>query len=130
VLGLGYHRYAGVMLGSLSWDRLLILLAAALVVLGPERLPGAVRSLTRTLRQVREQVNRAADQTRAEVGPDLAEVREPLAALAELRSDLRDFTTTNLLEKPEPQPVPPASARSMTHDAGRSSSPPIDPEAT
>jgi sec-independent protein translocase protein TatB len=31
------------MLGSLGWDRLFPLLVAALVVLGPERLPGAVR---------------------------------------------------------------------------------------
>ena len=57
--------------------------------------PGAVRWATRTLREDGDQVNRAADHACTEFGPDLADIREllaaireSLAAIAEFRSDL------------------------------------------
>ena len=127
------HRYAGVMLGagSLSWDRLFILLVAALTVLGPERLPDAVRWATRTLRQVRDQVNRAADQAKTDFGPDLAEIRQPLATLAELRSDLRDFTTATTQHLFADAPASASAAAAATGGSTTDPAhPPIDPQAT
>jgi hypothetical protein len=44
------------MLGSLDFDRLFLLLVAALVVLGPERLPAAIQWVSRILRQARDQI--------------------------------------------------------------------------
>jgi sec-independent protein translocase protein TatB len=122
------------MLGSLSWDRLFMLLVTALIVLGPERLPAAVRRATHTLRQVRDQVNRAADQARTEFGPELAEMREPLAMLAETHAQLRvltaphlrDLTTAPVLVDP---PHPPPSLRTAPAPAP-SAHPAFDPQAT
>lgn len=117
------------MLGSLGWDRLFVLLVAALVVLGPERLPGAVRWVTRSLRQVRDHVNQAAAQAKTDFGPELADIRQPLATLAELRSELRDLTTAALLTDP-PAPSPPAARAASTEPLGESAYPPFDPHAT
>jgi sec-independent protein translocase protein TatB len=65
------------MLGSMSWDRLFMLLVAALVVLGPDRLPGAVSWATRTLGQVRDAVNGAADQAKTQFGPNWPRCANP-----------------------------------------------------
>jgi Sec-independent protein translocase protein TatA len=103
--------------GSLVWDRLVVLLAAALIVLGPERLPGAIVGVTRTLRQFRDQLHSAAQQAKETFDPKLG---EPLATLAEVRSDLRDLTAHVLADPPPPTPrtAPPRAY------------PPIDPQAT
>lgn len=63
----------------------MILLVAALVILGPERLPGAVRWTTRSLRQVRDYASGATSQLKQELGPEFEELRKPLAELNELR---------------------------------------------
>lgn len=64
----------------------MILLVAALVILGPERLPGAVRWTTRSLRQVRDYASGATSQLKEELGPEFDELRKPLAELNELRN--------------------------------------------
>ncbi len=63
----------------------MILLVAALVILGPERLPGAVRWTTQSLRQVRDYASGATTQLKQELGPEFDELRKPLAELNELR---------------------------------------------
>jgi Sec-independent protein translocase protein TatA len=122
------------MLGSLGRDRLFMLLVAALVVLGPERLPGAIQWATRTLRQVRDQVNRAADHARTEFGPEFADIREgirePLATLAELRSDLHDLATAPLLDHTQPAVIFETQVGSLTPAPVPSSHPPIDLQVT
>ncbi len=64
---------------------MVILLVAALVILGPERLPGAVRWTTRSLRQVRDYASGATTQLKQELGPEFDDLRKPLADLNELR---------------------------------------------
>lgn len=64
---------------------MLVLLVAALVILGPERLPGAVRWTVRSLRQVRDYATGATAQLRQELGPEFDDFRKPLADLQELR---------------------------------------------
>lgn len=64
---------------------MVILLVAALVILGPERLPGAVRWTTRSLRQVRDYASGATSQLKQELGPEFDDLRKPLADLNELR---------------------------------------------
>jgi sec-independent protein translocase protein TatB len=121
------------MLGSLGFDRLFMLLVAALVVLGPERLPGALRSAARILRQVRDQVNRAADHARTEFGPDLDDIRddirEPLATLAELRSELRDLATAPLADPTHRAAITPTHFSAPTQPPLPSNRSPIDPQA-
>ncbi|MET7771207.1 Sec-independent protein translocase protein TatB [Nocardia sp. NPDC005366] len=73
------------MFSNIGWSEMLILLVAALVILGPERLPGAVRWTTRSLRQVRDYASGATAQLKQELGPEFDELRKPLADLNELR---------------------------------------------
>lgn len=76
----------------------MILLVAALVILGPERLPGAVRWTTRSLRQVRDYASGATSQLRDELGPEFEDLRKPLADLNELRGMTpRGMVTKHLL---------------------------------
>ncbi|MEJ2863468.1 Sec-independent protein translocase protein TatB [Actinomycetospora flava] len=100
------------MLG-LGMGELVLLALIGFFVIGPERLPGAIRSLANAVTQgkqyassLREQVDSAADL--AEVRRQLDELREPLA---EIRSaDPRRAVREAFREVP--QPVRPARVRS------------------
>ena len=77
---------------------MLVLLVAALVILGPERLPGAARWTARSLRQVRDYATGATSQLRSELGPEFDDLRKPLADLQELRGMTpRSAVTKHLL---------------------------------
>jgi sec-independent protein translocase protein TatB len=83
---------------NISWGEMVILLVAALVILGPERLPGAVRWTTRSLRQVRDYASGATQQLQQELGPEFDDLRKPLADLNELRQmSPRSLVTKHLL---------------------------------
>ncbi|MQY21827.1 Sec-independent protein translocase protein TatB [Nocardia sp. RB20] len=87
------------MFGGIGWPEFMILLVAALVILGPERLPGAIQWSMDAFRQARDYVGGAADQLRSEIGPEMDEFREPLAQLRELRGmSPRDIATKYLLD--------------------------------
>ncbi|WP_068166575.1 Sec-independent protein translocase protein TatB, partial [Rhodococcus phenolicus] len=73
------------MFGNIGWGEFMVLLVAALVVLGPERLPGAVSWVTKSLRQVRDYASGARQQLKDELGPDFEDLRKPLSELNELR---------------------------------------------
>lgn len=100
------------MLG-LGMGELVLLALIGFFIIGPERLPGAIRSLAGAVTQakqyaasVREQMDSAADL--AEVRRQLDELREPLA---EIRSaDPRRAVREAFREVP--QPSRPARARS------------------
>jgi sec-independent protein translocase protein TatB len=77
---------------------MLVLLVAALVILGPERLPGAARWTARSVRQVRDYATGATSQLRSELGPEFEDLRKPLADLQELRGmSPRSVVTKHLL---------------------------------
>lgn len=73
------------MFSNLSWEHVLVLLIVGLVVLGPERLPGAIRWTATAVRQVREYLSGATSGLREEFGTDFDDFREPLAELQRLR---------------------------------------------
>ncbi|WP_378733734.1 Sec-independent protein translocase protein TatB [Nocardia brasiliensis] len=86
------------MFSNIGWSEMMILLVAALVILGPERLPGAVRWTTRSLRQVRDYASGATAQLKDELGPEFEDFRKPLADLNELRGMTpRSMVTKHLL---------------------------------
>jgi sec-independent protein translocase protein TatB len=70
---------------NISWGEMLILLVAALVILGPERLPGAIKWTFDALRKVREYAGGATAQLREELGPEFDDLRQPLAQLQQMR---------------------------------------------
>lgn len=73
------------MFGNIGWGELFVLMVAALVILGPERLPGAVAWSARSLRQVREYATGASKQLKDELGPEFDDLRKPLAELRQLK---------------------------------------------
>ncbi len=62
------------MFGNLSWEHILVLVVVALVVLGPERLPGAIRWTSNALRQARDYLSGVTNQLREDMGPEFDEV--------------------------------------------------------
>lgn len=73
------------MFANLGWGEMLILVIAGLVILGPERLPGAIRWTTGALRQARDYISGATSQLREDLGPEFEDLREPLSELNKLR---------------------------------------------
>jgi sec-independent protein translocase protein TatB len=85
--------------GSIGWGEIGILVIAGLVILGPERLPGAVQWTMKSLRQVRDYATGATDQLKNDLGTDFDDLREPLAQLNELRGMTpRAMITKHLLD--------------------------------
>jgi sec-independent protein translocase protein TatB len=73
------------MFANVGWGEMLILVVAGLVILGPERLPGAIRWTSGALRQARDYVSGATSQLREDLGPEFDDLREPLSELSKLR---------------------------------------------
>lgn len=141
------------MFANVGWGEMLVLVIAGLVILGPERLPGAIRWTAGALRQAREYLSGATSQLRQDLGPEFDDLREPLSELQKLRGMTpRAALTKHLLDgddsiftgkfddsgnggtsKPVspngPTPQPPAPSRSAT-PPDPSTPTPFDPDAT
>ncbi len=87
------------MFANVGWGEMLVLVIIGLVVLGPERLPGAIRWTSGALRQARDYVSGATSQLREDLGPEFDDLREPLSELNRLRGMTpRAAITKHLLE--------------------------------
>lgn len=87
------------MFESVGWGEILVLALIGLFVLGPERLPGAIRWVADTMRTVREYAAGARDQLRNEIGPEFDEFRQPIEDLRRIRSmDPRQAVRRSLLD--------------------------------
>jgi sec-independent protein translocase protein TatB len=73
------------MFANIGWGEMLVLVVIGLVVLGPERLPGAIRWTSDSLRKARDYVSGATQNLREEFGPEFDDLREPLGELQKLR---------------------------------------------
>jgi sec-independent protein translocase protein TatB len=84
---------------NVGWGEMLVLVVAGLVILGPERLPGAIRWTAGALRQAREYLSGATSQLREDLGPEFEDLREPLSELQKLRGmSPRAALTKHLLD--------------------------------
>lgn len=73
--GLGfYHRAV-----SLQPNEVLIIVLVALIVLGPKRLPGAIRGIGRAFRQVRDFSTTVRQEMDATISPPIVEPASPPA---------------------------------------------------
>jgi sec-independent protein translocase protein TatB len=70
---------------NVGWGEMLVLLVVGLVVLGPERLPGAIRWSASALRQARDYLTGMTSQLREDMGPEFDDLRAPLSELQKLR---------------------------------------------
>jgi sec-independent protein translocase protein TatB len=87
------------MFANVGWGEMLVLVVAGLVILGPERLPGAIRWTTGAIRQAREYLSGATSQLREDLGPEFDDLREPLGELRKLRGmSPRAALTKHLLD--------------------------------
>jgi sec-independent protein translocase protein TatB len=73
------------MFANVGWGEMLVLVVVGLVVLGPERLPGAIRWTSTALRQARDYLSGVTTQLREDMGPEFDDLREPLSELQKLR---------------------------------------------
>ncbi len=74
------------MFANVGWGEILVLIVVGLVVLGPERLPGAIRWTSSALRQARDYLSGMTTQLREDMGPEFDDLREPLSELQKLRN--------------------------------------------
>lgn len=73
------------MFANVGWGEMLVLVIAGLVILGPERLPGAIRWTSGALRQARDYISGATSALREDFGPEFDDLRGPLSELQKLR---------------------------------------------
>ena len=73
------------MFANIGWGEMLVLVVIGLVVLGPERLPGAIRWTSNTVRQARDYLSGATSALRDDLGPEFEDLRQPLSELNKLR---------------------------------------------
>ncbi len=110
------------MFANVGWGEMLLLVIAGLVILGPERLPGAIRWTSSAVRQARDYVSGATKQLRDDLGPEFDDLREPLSELQKLRGmtpraaltkhllDGDDSIFTGKFDQPDDKPVVPPAA--------------------
>jgi sec-independent protein translocase protein TatB len=118
---------------NVGWGEMLVLVVVGLVVLGPERLPGAIRWSASALRQARDYLSGMTAQLREDIGPEFDDLREPLNELQKLRGmtpraaltkhlfDGDDSLFTGKFDRVE-EGVPPPAA----HPASPEPPPPLD----
>jgi sec-independent protein translocase protein TatB len=73
------------MFANVGWGEMLVLLVVGLLVLGPERLPGAIRWTAGALRQARDYLSGVTNQLREDIGPEFDDLRGQLGELQKLR---------------------------------------------
>jgi sec-independent protein translocase protein TatB len=89
---------------GLSWDQIILILLAALFLLGPERIPTAIKWLMDSLRKLRTFAAGAQSEMRSQLGPELDELRRQIAELQSLKEikelkELRDLDPRRLVGK-------------------------------
>ena len=133
------------MFANVGWGEMLVLLVVGLVVLGPERLPGAIRWTADAVRQAREYLTSMSSQLREDIGPEFDDLREPLSQLQKYRGmtpraaltkhllDGDDFLFTGRLDRPQAV-QPDESSGTPTSGApdvlAEGAQPPFDSDAT
>ncbi|MCV7230525.1 Sec-independent protein translocase protein TatB [Mycolicibacterium komossense] len=87
------------MFENLGWGHLLVLGLVGLIVLGPERLPGAIRWAFTATRQTRDYISGVTGQLREDLGPEFEDLTRPIGELQKLRSMTpRELVTRHLLD--------------------------------
>lgn len=130
------------MFANVGWGEMLVLAVAGLVILGPERLPGAIRWATNAVRQAREYLSGATSQLREDLGPEFEDLRQPLSELQKLRGmtpraaltkhllDGDDSFLTGNFDKPSEKPVSDLPPNTMTPRPQAGPATPSEPPAT
>ena len=96
------------MFESVGWGEILVLVLVGLFVLGPERLPAAIRWVGQTVRTVRDYATGARDQLRDELGPEYADLQlrdlDPRVAVRKQIMEAMAEIDEEEDERPKPRP--------------------------
>ncbi len=110
------------MFGNLGWEEILVLAVLGLIIFGPDRLPKAAADAARLMRQLRAMARGAANDLRAELGPEMADL--------DLRSlHPRRFVEDALFGDDEPKAAA-AAERQVQPVLAVNEAPPFDSDAT
>lgn len=104
---------------DVGFGEILMLTVLALLIFGPERLPGIARNVGRTIGQIRREASSTFDTLRSEV--ELDELQSFNRDLQAERDDLRRRARGSVRAAP---------ARDGSDDTDPSAPPPFDPHAT
>jgi len=127
------------MFANIGWGEMLVLVVVGLVVLGPERLPGAIRWTGTALRQARDYLSGVTSQLREDMGPEFDDLRGQIGELQKLRGmtpraaltkhllDGDDSIFTGNFDKPAAESSPPTPINKAQPQAV---DPPPPPEQT
>lgn len=128
------------MFANIGWGEMLVLVMVGLVVLGPERLPGAIRWTAGALRQARDYLSGVSNQLREDMGPEFDDIRGQLGELQKLRGMTpRAALTKHLLDGDDsiftgnfdtPTPQPPADPPGQPATPASPERTPFDTDAT
>jgi len=114
---------------GLTFDKLIVILVIAVILLGPDKLPHYAVELKKLVRRVRDFATGAKDRLREEMGPEFDEV--DWKKLDPRQYDPRRIIREALIDEPVPTVKPRASAsaqRQARLAAGAAA--PFDTEAT
>ncbi len=109
---------------GMGWGELLVLAAVGLFVLGPERLPGAIRWVTGAVAQAKGYLDTAKQQLDS---PEFDSVREPLQELREPLAELRSLHPRNSLKHVLRDPTTPGAATTTADDQATGQRPAATP---
>ncbi|AZI58124.1 twin-arginine translocase subunit TatB [Nakamurella antarctica] len=89
---------------GLGWGEILIILGVGVFVLGPERIPVAVRWVSEASKKLKTMAAGAQEDLKREIGPELEELRRQVADLQSLKEyqdlkSLRDMNPKKILQK-------------------------------
>lgn len=89
---------------GLSWDQIILVVLAALFLLGPERIPTAMKWGMDGLRKLRTFAAGAQTEMRSQLGPELDELRRQVAELQSLKElkelrELRELDPRRMIGK-------------------------------
>lgn len=114
---------------NLSGSEIVFLLLAGLVVLGPERLPGVIRSVTRLYAEVRKMASGLEKEIRDTIGDPVGDIRSTISnPLHDLRHTADSIVTGfgEVDEEPSPPMRPERSATPEEIAATTESEPPSE----
>ena len=118
-----YFPHPVAFLGGLGTTEILIILAVALIVLGPGKLPEVARSIGKGLRELR----RATDEVRDTVYGEVSNVKDEIAAV---RKDVVEQVTTATKGEAERSPPSPPAPAAEPVPVARPDGEPQPPEGT
>lgn len=111
------------MFGSLGWPEMLVLVVVALLVFGPDKLPGVVRDAAQMLRTVRGLAKDARAQVKTELGPEFSDF--DIDSL-----NPRSFIRKNLFEGDDDEPGRPRTGATAADQVRRPQERPKPAETT